>query len=220
MYYHFALVPINLALIAAYIIVRSRKDFKKIAIIQPLTTIVSMIIAGFGLMTSGAHTGYTVWILAGLTFSLIGDFINVEMNRDSVLMAGLIAFVFAYLTYSIGFTVYNGFHREDIYIGIVMVVVYIATMALLWPGLNGWKIPVLIYGLIMPFLLIRAISSFFGDFFTLTQSIFLTVGTCMLFIGDFAYGLERFRWKPPLFIGPFLYAGGQMLIALSTSFFS
>ncbi len=220
MYYHFALVPINLVLIIAYIMVRSRNDFKKISVIQPLTTIISLLIAGLGLLTTGAHTGYTIWIIAGLGFSLVGDFINVDMNRDTVLMGGLISFVIAYLVYSIGFTVYNGFHRQDIYIGIIMAVIYLATMVILWPGLNGWRIPVLIYGLVIPILVSRSISTFFGDLFTLTQSIFLTVGTTMLFIGDFAYGLERFREKPPLFIGPFLYAGGQMLIALTTSFFS
>ena len=43
-------------------------------------------------------------------------------------------------------------------------------------------------------------------------------GPSGLFIGDIEFAIDAFKKRLPIMFGPFLYAGGQVLIALSTWF--
>ncbi len=134
------------------------------------------------------------------------------------MIRGLIIFVVAYLTYAVGFTFLNGFHFKDIYVGVGALVVYGTLMACLWPYLGDMKIPGLIYGLVLPFLVTRAISTFFGDKFSKKQAIFLTIGTRMVYLGDIEFALHTYSQTVPMILGPFLYAGGQLTISLAPTY--
>jgi uncharacterized membrane protein YhhN len=92
-------------------------------------------------------------------------------------------------------------------------------MGLYWKNLGKYKIAVMIYGLVMPFMVTRAISTLFGDTFSLVSAILITAGSSLLFLGDIEYGLHRFRKPGKFTIGPVCYAGGQLLIALSCAYF-
>ncbi len=226
MHYHLIAVAFSLVGIYLYFIARKRNDLKMVEFIQPLTTIFIMAVAALGFLSQNANDTYTILILVGLTFSLIGDCWNVDMTDQETVMFGLIVFVFAYLTYPIAFTVVDGFHKEDIIVGLVCVVCYAGVIGYCWQGLGDMKIPGMIYGLVLFILLSRAISTLFGDTFSTIQSILITAGAGMIFLGDIQFALETFRKPPPpkfvidlKVIGPILYAGGQLLVALSTSYF-
>jgi uncharacterized membrane protein YhhN len=92
-------------------------------------------------------------------------------------------------------------------------------MRVYWQGLGNFKIPVLIYGLVMPFMVTRAISTLFGNSFSTLSAVLVSLGSFMLFLGDVEYGMHRFCSPIKFSIGPILYAGGQLLIALSCSYF-
>lgn len=220
MYYHFILVPLSVVLIVLYALARKKNDLKKVAVIQPVGTFVSILIAGFGLLAPDANSGFTMWILAGLVLSFVGDINNTDMTDDRTVIIGLIIFVLAYLTYPIGLTIYNGFHRPDLFVAAALLCAYVLFMRYLWAGLKEWRIPVLLYGLVMPFMVSRAVSTFFGSTFSTTQAILLSAGTLMLYLGDMEYGIYRFRKPIPMHFGPYLYAGGQLLVALSPSCFA
>jgi len=66
----------------------------------------------------------------------------------------------------------------------------------------------------------RAISTFFGTAFTTTQAWLLTIGAMLFWLSDLVLAVNRFR-RPfrANRLGLFLYFGGQLLIALSPSFF-
>jgi uncharacterized membrane protein YhhN len=85
--------------------------------------------------------------------------------------------------------------------------------------LGNFRVPVLVYGLVMPFMVTRAISTLFGTGFSLVSALLVTIGCAMLFLGDIEYGMHRFRKPLKFFFGPICYAGGQLLIALSCSYF-
>lgn len=214
------LTCVNIVLIGVYLVARNRGDFKRIAVVQPAITVVSIVIAASSFWQPGAQPGFTAWILAGLGLSLIGDIINVDMSSQKVLITGLVIFVFAYLTYALGLTIWNGFQPQDLWVAAVLLVIYAIEMWFLWPGLGELKIPVLVYGLVLPTLVNRAVSTFFGTTFSLTQAILLTAGAAMVYTGDLEYGIHRFRRPLPFTLGPVLYAGGQLLIALSPSYFT
>jgi uncharacterized membrane protein YhhN len=224
--YSLLAVPFSLVGIYLYFVARKKNDLKWVELIQPLTTLFIIAVAALGFISENADNVYTIFILVGLTFSLIGDCWNVDMTDMETVIFGLIVFVFAYLTYPLAFTVLDGFHSEDIIVGIICAILYVCLISYCWRGLRGMKIPGMIYGLVLFILVSQAISTFFGETFSTTQSILITAGTGMIFLGDVQFAIETFRKPPPpklvidlKVVGPILYAGGQLLIALSTSYF-
>ena len=216
---HLIPVPIHLVLIAIYLVARNRNDLKKTAIIQPVATFVAMLIAALSFFSPQADTSYTIWILIGMGLCFLADIFNIDMTNDKILYAAIGAFVIAYLEYAITFTRFNGFQRQDLLVAVIFILIYIFLMRLYWKGLGNFKIPILIYGLVMPFMVTRAISTLFGSSFSLLSAILVTVGCTMLFLGDIEYGMHRFRQPLKFFFGPICYAGGQLLIALSCAYF-
>jgi len=200
-------------------VARNRKDLKKTAIIQPLTTLVAIIIAVLSYLSTQGNPAYTTWILVGLALCFVADIFNIDMTNDKILYAAIGVFVIAYLEYAITFTRFNGFQPEDIVVALVFILIYIILMRLYWNGLGNFKIPVLIYGLVMPFMVTRAISTLLGDSFSTLSAVLVSIGSFMLFLGDVEYGFHRFRAPINFSIGPILYAGGQLLVALSCSYF-
>jgi uncharacterized membrane protein YhhN len=219
MYFSLIPVPIYLSLIVLYMIARNRNDLKKTAIIQPVLTFLALIIAALSFLSPAANSGYTTWILVGLGLCFLADIFNIDMINDKILFAAIGVFVVAYLEYAITFTRFNGFHWSDLIVSGIMLFVYAFLMRLYWQGLGAFRVPVLIYGLVMPFMVTRAISTLFGDTFSLLSAILVAAGATMLFLGDIEYGLHRFRKPLKFFFGPICYAGGQLLIALSCSYF-
>ena len=211
------LIPLNLILICVYFYARLRDNKPLVKIIQPAAVITSWIIAASSLLRPDPDIPLIVVILVGMGIAIIGDFLNIDMGDMSVVLRGLVIAVIAYLTYAIGLTVLNGFHLQDLIVGAVLLIIYALTMRTIWPGVDqGMRIPVLIYGLVLPFTFSRAVSTFFGDRFSMNTALFLSLGTFSLFIGDIEFAIDAFKKRLPIMVGPFLYAGGQFLIAVST----
>jgi uncharacterized membrane protein YhhN len=219
MYYALFLVPIHMVLIGFYLVARNRNDLKRTAIIQPITTLVALFIAGLSYLIPAVNQEYTLWILIGMGLCFLADIFNIDMTNPKILYAAIGVFVIAYLEYAITFTRFSGFQQGDWLIGFTFILIYIFLMWLYWRGLGDFKIPVLIYGLVMPFMVTRAISTLLGSTFSTTSAVLVTVGAMMLFLGDVEYGIHRFRKPIKFSFGPILYAGGQLLIALSCSYF-
>jgi len=217
---YYIIVPINIVLIIVYLIARNRENLKLTAIIQPLTTFLSLAIAASSLFNPASNSSYTIWILIGIGLCFAADIFNIDMNNDKIFITGIIFFMVAYLEYAATFTIFNkGFQRQDILVGIIFIAIYLLLMRLYWKNLGQYKLPIMIYGLILPFMVTRAISTIFGGSFPMTSAILISVGSLMLFLGDVEYGMHRF-YKPSKFvIGPICYAGGQLLIALSCATF-
>jgi uncharacterized membrane protein YhhN len=219
MYYSLIPVPVYLALIILYMFARNRNDLKKTSFIQPTATFLALVIAALSFFSPAADQGYTIWILVGLGLCFLADIFNIDMTNDKILYAAIGVFVIAYLEYAVTFTRFNGFHWQDFIVAGIFLLIYLFLMSLYWKGLGNFKIPVLIYGLVMPFMVTRAISTLFGSNFSIVSAVLVTVGCVMLFLGDVEYGVHRFRKPLKFFFGPICYAGGQLLIALSCSYF-
>lgn len=210
------IVPVNIVLIIVYFFARNRENLKLTAIIQPLTTFLSLVIAALSLFNPAANSSYTIWILIGMGLCFAADIFNIDMNNDKIFIAGIIFFTAAYLEYAATFTIFNkGFQRQDILVGIIFFAIYLLLIRLYWKNLGQYKLPIMIYGLILPFMVTRAISTIFGGTFPMTTAVLISVGSMMLFLGDAEYGMHRFYKKGKFVIGPICYAGGQLLIALS-----
>ncbi len=218
MFLHLLPLPASILLISAYMSARNRNNLKRTAIIQPLTTLVALAVVALSLTSPRANPQYSLWIGIGMGLCFLADIFNIDMTNDKILYAAIAVFVVAYLEYAITFTRFNGFQPEDVWVGAVFLLVYVFLMRLYWRQLGNFKVPVLIYGLVMPFMVTRAISTLFGDTFSTLAAALVTVGSLMLFAGDVEYGVHRFYRPIKFSIGPILYAGGQVLIALSCAY--
>ena len=213
----FALVAVDLGLIALYMRARIHDDKREVRLYQPAAVLVSWLIAATSLLRPDPDVALALVVLVGMGIAILGDFLNIDMEDMRVVMRGLVIAVAAYMTYAIGLTVLNGFHGPDLIVAVPLLTIHAGLMRALWFRMEpSMRIPSLIYALVLPFTFSRAVSTFFGTRFELQQSIFLSLGTFSLFVGDVEFAIHTFKRRLSFMLGPILYAGGQLLIALST----
>ncbi len=218
----YACIPAYLFIILTilYLITRNRNDLKHTAIIQPSLTFLAILVAGSSFLSPAVNTGYTIRILIGLALCLITDLFRIDMESERILLASIAVYVVAYLEYAVAFTRFSGFQPGDLIFGAVFLVIYSLVMWLYWKNLSKLRIPVMVYGLVMTFLTTRAISTLLGNSFSLVSGILVTAGAFFLLMGNVEYGMHRFYQPVKFFYGPLCYALGQLLIALSCSYFT
>jgi uncharacterized membrane protein YhhN len=212
------LIPLNLVAIALYMEARIQGDLRKVIVYQPGAVILSWLIAASSLLQQDVNAAFTAVVLAGMGIAIIGDFLNLDMSNPKVVMRGLVIAVIAYLTYGIGVTAIDGFHGADWITGVLLLAFYVFFMRAVWPGLGDMRLPGLFYGLVLPFTFWRALATFFGVELSFLQSLFLSLGTLSLYVGDIEFAVHNYMRPVRVMYGPILYSGGQFLIALSTLF--
>jgi uncharacterized membrane protein YhhN len=196
-----------------------RDDRNQVYFWKPMSTTLIIVLALLSLLQATARPVFTLWITAGLLLSLGGD-IALMLRNSRWFLIGLVLFLLAHIAYAIVLTVFNGFHPQDLITGAVLLLLAAAAFLYLRPGLGSMQAPVLFYILIICFMVNRAISTFFGEAFSTTQAWLLTIGAILFWLSDLLLAINRFRrpFKAER-LGLFLYFGGQLLIALSPSYF-
>jgi uncharacterized membrane protein YhhN len=215
-------IPLPFLLVTVVLLVRAqfKGNQKQILVLKPLSTLLVIAVAALSFLAPGAHPPYTLWLILGLFLSLGGD-VALMFQSDRAFRSGLILFLLAHIVYSIAFTLPNGFHLQDLLTGAGLLVVAVAIYRYLRPGLGKMKGPVLLYIVIICFMVNRALSTFFGDAFTTTQAWLISLGALLFMASDLMLAANRFGHSFRAHrLSLFLYYGGQLLIALSPSFFA
>jgi|GEM_PF-1663038 len=213
-------VPFIVVLIVFYKIYRDRNDLKKIAVIQPLITCLSMVVCILSFFTTGFDLTYTGLVMLGLALSIVADIIFIDVKDPKKLAIALGLFLLIYIAYCSAIAVKQGFLAVNLYIFPILVLVTAFPLAYIWKGLGSLKIPVLFYVLVLCFFISLAVSTFFGLKFAVVQSVLITAAACMFLIGDLELAVSNFAKPMPLYIGPITYATSQLLMALSTCYFT
>jgi uncharacterized membrane protein YhhN len=215
-------IPIPFLALTVALLVRAefKRARRQIYFFKPVSTLLVVGVALLSLLTPGARPSFTLWVFLGLVLSLGGDVaLMLESNRS--FLFGLVLFLLAHIVYSVGFTLPNGFHPGDLASAAVLLVLAVAVFLYLRPGLGQMRGPVVFYILVICFMVNRAVSAFFGTAFTSTQAWLLTLGATLFWFSDLVLAVNRFRHPfEANRLGLFLYYGGQLLIALSPSFFA
>jgi uncharacterized membrane protein YhhN len=215
------LIPIPFIAVTVTLLVwaQLRHDRRQVYLWKPLSTLLVIAVALLSFLQPNVCGAFTLWVTAGLVLSLGGD-VALMFEANRWFLVGLVLFLLAHVVYSIGFTVLNGFHPQDLISGAVLLVVGLAIFVYLRPSLGSMQGPVLFYIVVICFMVNRAVSTFFGDVFTLTQAWLLAVGATLFWLSDLVLAINRFRYPFELNrLGLYLYYGGQLLIALSPSYF-
>lgn len=216
------LMPIPFLVGTVLLLVRAelRADKKQIYVFKPVSTLLVIYVALLSFSTPEVDPAYTLWITLGLILSLGGD-LALMFDSNRAFRIGLLLFLLAHVVYAIAFTVPNGFYPQDLITGAALLLLAMGIYQYLRPGLGKMKGPVLVYVLIICLMVNRAISTFFGDAFSITQAWLITIGAILFMLSDLVLAINRFRhpFKANR-LSLFLYYGGQLLIALSPSYFS
>ena len=215
------LVPIPFLAVAVTLLVRA--EFKhlqqQIYFFKPISTLLVIAVALLAFLTPGVQPSFALGITVGLALSLGGD-VALMFKSNRAFLAGLVLFLLAHIVYTISFTVPNGFHPQDLITGGILLLLGVAIYLYLLPGLGHMKGPVILYILVICFMVNRAVSTFFGDSFTPTQAWLLSIGATLFWLSDLVLAVNRFRQPFELNrLSLYLYFGGQLLIALSPSYF-
>lgn len=206
---------------------RKKNNLKIVSICQPMTTVMCLVTAALS-FTRDFQTTYTVWIMIALAVSAFADSILVSRTDKSAFIKGMALFFVTIVIYGITWYRLNGLVSQDKVILPIFLLIYILCAMIFLRAKGGVDgkpskkvtIGVLIYMLTFLLVISRAVSTFYGDYFTLTQSILIAVGSTSFFLGDCQLGIYHFIDKKfPMVQAPPFYFIGQLLIALSCSFF-
>jgi uncharacterized membrane protein YhhN len=216
---HLIPIPFLLATVTLTIRAKLRENDRQIYVFKPISTLLVILVALLSLLTPGAQVGYTLWITLGSILSLGGD-VALMFKSSKAFITGLVLFLLAHVVYTVAFTVPNGFHTQDLTTAAALLVIAAVVYVYLRPGLGAMGGPVVLYILVITLMVNRAISTFFGNAFTLTQAWLITLGAILFWLSDLMLAINRFRrpFRAEAF-SLYLYYGGQLLIALSPSYF-
>lgn len=215
------LIPIPFLAATVTLLVRAelRHQQQQVYFLKPISTLLVIAVALLSFLTPAVQPFFTLWVTVGLILSLGGD-VALMFESNKAFLTGLVLFLLAHIVYTIGFTVPNGFHPQDLVTGGVLLVLGAVIYLYLLPGLGRMRGPVILYIVVICLMVNRAVSTFFGDFFTTAQAWLLSLGATLFWLSDLVLAINRFRhpFEANRF-GLFLYFGGQLLIAMSPSYF-
>jgi len=220
-------LPFFFAFMVGDLVGRKNNNLKLVSVCQPMTTVMVLIVAGLSFLEN-YRTPYTISIMIGLSIAALADSILVSRTDKSAFIKGMALFFFTIVTYGITWTKLSGTTSHDLTISIAMFIIYCMITVIFLKdrgGVDGKPshkvtIGVLVYLFTFCLVISRAISTFYGDYFSTTQSLLLTIGITLFFMGDCQLGIYHFINKHfPMVQAPPFYFVGQLLIALSCSYF-
>lgn len=216
------LIPIPFLVVTVSLLVRAefKGDKQQTYFFKPVSTLLVIGVALLSFLTPNVQPAYTLWITLGLVLSLGGD-VALMFESGKAFLIGLVLFLLAHVVYAIAFTLPNSFHAADLITAAVLLVVSVPIYLYLKPGLGDMKGPVIFYIVVIGFMVNRAVSTFFGDSFSTSQAWLISLGAVLFWLSDLVLAVNRFRYPfEANRLSLFLYYGGQLLIALSPSYFA
>jgi len=139
----FGIFILFVAIMAIFFDVRGNRPL--FIVLKPLTTILILL---FVVLCGIRKNKFHKWVVIGLCFCLAGDTLLLD---ESYFILGLVAFLIAHLCFSLSFINLGGFKLY--FIPLILLLLFgISYYWMLYDGLQGLKIPVLIYFIIILFM--------------------------------------------------------------------
>ncbi len=209
-------LTVLILILAVIFLIRAKLSNRKgqVYFLKPLATILIIFLVAYSWANKQNYSGaYSQWILIALILSLGGD---LALMLDKF-RTGLILFLVVHLIYAATFSIFSGWHMSPWYVLLSIGFLSAAIYLYLYPGLDKFKVPVLLYVLAISYMLNRAIATGFGQDFSRGQVGLIAVGAGLFYLSDLILAINRFRHPfnyHPLCL-TFYYAG-QLMIACST----
>jgi len=211
---------------------RTPRDVRQIKIWKPLTTVLVILVCilSFTRTSDTYDTVYTLLILVGLTLSLLGDWCLIFQDNARAFLAGLVAFLLAHLMYIAAFIYLqlslhlkrNGAGETLIAIGLAAIGT--AAYGFMRPGLGKMRVPVIVYVIAISVMVHRALAIALVHPGPRTQPALIALGAILFYLSDATLGINKFRFAGQMpnykLMNLATYYTGQLLLALSVSFFT
>jgi uncharacterized membrane protein YhhN len=210
---------------------RTPRDERQVKLWKPLSTVLVILVCALSLTRSpGVYDiVYTLLIAGGLTLSLAGDVLLIPQNNPRAFLGGLVAFLLAHVLYVVAFVYVqislglrsSGMGEAIAAIGLA--VVGSAVYHYFSAGLGKMRLPVILYVLVISVMVHRALAVALVYNGPATQPALMVGGGGLFYLSDAILAINKFRFDGQL---PHYrrwnlstYYAGQLLIALSASFF-
>src|SRR5688572_21749747 len=146
------------------------------------------------------------WIVLALVFSWAGDVLLMfESTKSSFFIFGLVAFLIAHIFYILFFE--NVIRKEGLsknyWWFLPVIIYYIALIYILSPNLGDMKLPVRIYGIVISYMLIKALQT--GGIKNFGAATLMIAGAVLFITSDSILAINKFY-------EPFKYAGMTIML--------
>jgi len=192
----------------------------QVYVLKPLSTLIVIAVACLSLLQPERNLIYTVGVLLGLMFSLVGDVALMFEEKRSALLAGLGSFLLAHVAYAVVFTMLGRVSWWDVPSAGFLLAAGAGAYALLKAKLGALRIPVIVYIVVISIMVSRAVATLSSPVLDTGQAVMISFGAVSFYVSDAILALCRFRrpWRYRRISLTFYYTG-QLLIALAASFF-
>jgi uncharacterized membrane protein YhhN len=196
------------------------EKWRQVYVLKPLSTLVVIAAAALSFLQPEKSMTYTIGVLVGLTFSLVGDVALMFEKKRKLFLMGLGSFLLAHVAYAVAFGILGRASWWDAVSAAVLLLVGVGIYRLLRPKLDGMQGPVLVYIVAISVMVSRAVSTVSSPTFGTGQAVMIAVGAVSFYVSDAILALCRF-WRPWRYrrISLAFYYIGQLLIALAASLF-
>jgi len=217
----FQLIPIPFLFLTCGLLIHAelKSNWKRVYFWKPLSTLLVMLVCALSFTRPNVNGTFTWLILLGLAFSLGGD-VALMFRTDSAFLIGVGFFALAQLTYGFTFRLLEGFHAPKDPVVIVPFITSMLFLIFMYKYLGRMRIPVAIYALLISFMVCSAISTLFDHGFSPLRSALLVAGASLFYVSDIILAVDKFRrpFRLSRLANLATYYGGQLLIALATSY--
>lgn len=218
MSWNLMIIPVFVPVLVLYIRARSKNELKTVGIVQPLATLLAVICAVLGFLSTRALPVYGVLVAIGLIVSSFADGILIDIDDKNLVTTGSAIFSGALVLYSLAVVIKSGLSSINVYTGAGMLVVYIFIVLLLWKGAGRLKVVVFLYSLVWCFAISVALAAFVGERKGGLGTTLMLTGLVVFFVADSLMSMNYFIKPIPKSFVAALYGVGQLLIALSIGY--
>lgn len=170
--------------------------------------------------TGAIKTDLKKFIVAALVFSWLGDLLLMfETRNENYFIFGLVAFLTAHIFYILFFEkiILAETLKKQYWIFLPVMIYYVILISVLSPALEDMKWPVRIYGIVISYMLIKALQT--GWIKDKKTVVCLISGASLFVISDTLLALNKF-YQPFAYAGIFImltYGIAQLLIAVGAA---
>ena len=173
-------------------------------ITKPL--LMPLLITFFIFQTKGFSSPLKKWITLALVFSWAGDVLLMfESTNGNFFIFGLVAFLISHIFYILFYEIV--IRKEDLrknyWWFLPVIIYYIALIYILSPNLGDMKLPVRIYGIVISYMLIKALQT--GGIKNFGAATLMIAGAILFITSDSILAINKFY-------EPFEYAGIAIML--------
>lgn len=214
------LLPVLVVTVSLLIRAEFAGDRWQIYLLKPLSTLLVILMALLSLAQPAWERTYTLGVLLGLAFSLVGDVALMFQEKKRAFLLGLVFFLLAQVVYALVFWRLGVPSGKDWLITAVLLAVGAYFYHRMLPCLGPMKVPVIVYMLAISLMVHQAFTLVNSPLFVPLQAWMVVSGALLFYISDMILAYNRYcqPWKYHRISLAFYYSG-QALIALAASYF-